>query len=150
MAGEQRLVGRDHMLAGFEGSLHRRSGRIGLPADQLDEDVDLRRCSEGYRIVNPFDVLKIVDASGFLAVAGGNGHHRHRAAGLHGNGFSVLLQRVKHARADRSEAGEPKSQGIFHMFDHNPLKPVHGASYECRRRPFQPILKGVWPRVRRL
>ena len=39
--GQQRLVGGDDMLAGFERGLDRRARRAFLAADQLDEHVDV-------------------------------------------------------------------------------------------------------------
>ena len=52
MNGIQRLVGRDHMLAVFDGFEHQFPGD-GVTADQLDHDVDLRiGCNSEYIVGN--------------------------------------------------------------------------------------------------
>jgi hypothetical protein len=80
MVGKQSLVGGDDVFAGPEGGLDRIARRIAFAADEFDENIDLGRACQCDGIVNPFNIVKIVAAAGFVAVARRHGRYGHRPA----------------------------------------------------------------------
>ena len=53
MLGHKGLIGRNDMLAGLERAFDGELGRAIRPADQLDENIDVRIFSERRRIIEP-------------------------------------------------------------------------------------------------
>ena len=57
--GEQRLVGGNHRFAGRKRGLDRPFGRIALPANDFDQNIDRRIRRERYRIGHPANSFQI-------------------------------------------------------------------------------------------
>ena len=59
MLGDQRLVGRHHVLPGIECRFHTSPRRPLVTADQLNDDIDLRIFRKRHRIVEPAITRKV-------------------------------------------------------------------------------------------
>ncbi|MDT4827358.1 hypothetical protein FQZ97_607030 [compost metagenome] len=109
--GEQRLVGRDHVLAGRDGLEHQLLGDA-VAADELDDDVDVGVGDDFARIGDHLHAF-----AGHFAGTGGVevGHHGDldAAAGAAFDFFLVALEHLEGAAADRACAEQAYLDG-FH------------------------------------
>ena len=112
--GEQRLVGRDHMLAGTECCLHRLLGDALLAADQLDEDVDLGIAGELDRIGDEAKAGN-VDVAILVPIERGDGHDLDRPPNALAKVGAALGKEPQDPASDRAEPGEPEFQRLRHV-----------------------------------
>src|SRR5262249_55571690 len=115
VAREQRLVGGDNGLSRRERRLDRGLGGIARPADQLDEDVDVRIGRERHRIVHPFELAQ-VDRPLLRLRARRHGHHLDFAAAARRERAALAVDELDHRGADGSESGKTHSQRGDHGF----------------------------------
>src|SRR5690606_3686706 len=113
MAGKQRLVGRDHMLARGERRTDAVFSRPAVTADQFDEHVDLGRHRQGDGIVEPRHCGKI-DAAVTAAVACTHTDDRDGPTTTRRELVRLPRHEVKQRRSDRTEAGHAQTQVIHH------------------------------------
>ena len=114
VAGEQRLVGGDDVAAGFERCLDAIERGALLAADQLDEEVDVRRAGERHRVVDPAGTGE-VDAALLRPVAGRHGRHHEVAAALPLELGRLLGKHPHHRGADGAEPGNSHPQSFGHQ-----------------------------------
>ena len=109
---QQRLVGGDDVLAGFD-RLHDELPGNAVAADQLDHDVDVGVGDDGARVVHDFHAV----ADDLLGACGVQvGHHGDldAAAGAALDLFLVALEDVEDAGADGADAQQAYLDG-FHV-----------------------------------
>ncbi len=122
MDREQRLVGRDHVLAGGERGLDGLAGDPLLAADQLDEHVHVVAPGEvGGALLPAIDREIGVAVAG--AVAGRDRGDLDRPAAAQGEQVGMGLDDLDDADPDRAEAGDSEAQ-----------RGRHGGSPSGRRR----------------
>ena len=102
MHGEQRLVGRDHMLAIGDG-LHDHFLGHAVATDQFDDDVDFRIIDQRKGVVGHAGGAT-GDLSGQFHILVGHGRDANRTAGATGNFFLVALENGPGATADGADA----------------------------------------------
>jgi hypothetical protein len=122
---QQRLVGRDHMLAGGNGFHHQGLGDA-VAADQLDDDVDVGVGNDGAAVGHHLHV-GADDAAGALGVQVGHHGDLDAAAGAAADLCLVAGQHLEGAAADGADAEQADLDGL------------HGRVFlqvqsECRRR----------------
>ena len=107
---EQRLVGRDHVLAGGDGLEHQGLGDA-VAADQLDDDVDRGVRDHLPRIADNLD--RVAD-DGPRTRHVEVGHHRDldAPAGAPANLFLIALQHLEGAAADGADAEQANLDGV--------------------------------------
>ena len=96
MHGQQRLVGRDHVLARAQRGLHETARHAARAADQLDHDVDVGRGSKRQRILFPADAGE-VDVALLGLAARAHGHEPERPAAAQREEPAVLGQKLDDA-----------------------------------------------------
>src|SRR5581483_12288008 len=101
MAGEQRLVGGYHRLAGGERGFHDALGRIALPADHFDQDIDPRIGRKCGRIGKPAEFLQ-VDIALLAARTRAHRDDLDRATGARREFFAPAVEQPDNSQAYRS------------------------------------------------
>ncbi len=107
--GDQRLVGGDDRLAGFQRGLDRDLGRAVRAADQLDEDVVVRGRGQGDGVVEPGQVGDVHRPRAAARPGRDAGHDRLAA---HGRKAWAFADQVQQAAADGAEAGDADAPGV--------------------------------------
>ena len=106
VGGHQRLVGRDHVLAGGDRPEDERPGRLE-PADQLDDDRGPRVGEDALHVGGERPVAEREPRARRGDVAVGDGGDGQAAAGLGLQAGPVLPVDLEHAAADGPDAEEP-------------------------------------------
>ena len=111
--GDQRLVGRHHRLAGFQGGLDRRQRRFAGTAHQLDQAIDAGIAGEFEGVFGPADAAQI-EVAFFRLRARGNGDHPDAAAAAGRQGAALLLDQANDFGANGAEPRDAHFQGCDH------------------------------------
>ena len=111
--GDQRLVGGDHRLAGFQRGLDRRQRRIAGTAHQFDEAVDAGIVGQRQRAFGPFDAAQIELALLHLR-ARGDGDDAHAAAAARRQRPRLLFDEADDFGANGAEPRYAHFQGCDH------------------------------------
>ena len=120
MLCEQSLVGGHHGLACLDRGLEHRSRRPVLTADELDDEVELRRASERNRIVEPCNATKINPAIARSMSRRHRGEHD-LPPGKARKRHAPRRQNARHGRTDGPEAGKAEAKRSF-VLGHERIK----------------------------
>ncbi len=112
--GEQGLVGGDDVLAAVD-RLEHEDARVGLPADELDHDVDV---GPRHDFVRPRYKVDAVERYGalFREVARRGDLDHDVAPGAAADLLAIAAQHLDGAAADRAEAEQADLDGLHVMF----------------------------------
>jgi len=112
MHGEQRLVGRDHVLAGGDGFEHQRLGNA-VAADQLNDDINVRVGDDGAGVAHHLHV-RTHHAAGTDDIQVGHHGDGNAPAGAALDLFLVAREHIEYAAANGADAEEAYLDG-FHQ-----------------------------------
>ena len=111
---EQRLVGRDHVMARADRAFDDRLGDALGAADQLDHHVDSRIGRHGGSVVEPRQAGNL-DRARLASVARGHARDRDRAPAARRDQRAVLVDQADRLRPDGAQAGDRDLQGFAHQ-----------------------------------
>ena len=109
--GDQRLVGRDHMLATAHGTLNQRPRRIDA-ADQLHQHVHLGIVSDRHDVLADLDAGQL---AGRIVASRADMHHFHGCLGTRGNFLRLLAQNVESAAANGTQAAQADANRFHYL-----------------------------------